>query len=140
LRARVVNAIGCQRTIAQKIIDKKADYILALKSNEGALQEDVEVLVAEQKTTDLAAADTYSWSLRWRLLFAAAASSGARSTPRRRPSRGTIPMIGDCSDRPGENKAERGTALGASASDYKDSESFGISCCLDKYAVTKRDP
>ena len=28
-----INAIGCQRSIAQKIIDKKAEYILALKGN-----------------------------------------------------------------------------------------------------------
>jgi predicted transposase YbfD/YdcC len=47
-----IDAMGCQRAIAQKIIDKKADYILALKGNQGALQEDVEVFVAEQNTTD----------------------------------------------------------------------------------------
>jgi predicted transposase YbfD/YdcC len=40
---------GCQREIAQKIIDKKADYILALKGNQGRLRDDVELFVAEQK-------------------------------------------------------------------------------------------
>jgi predicted transposase YbfD/YdcC len=40
---------GCQRDIAQKIVDKKADYILALKGNQGSLREDVEILVAEQE-------------------------------------------------------------------------------------------
>jgi predicted transposase YbfD/YdcC len=40
---------GCQRDIAQKIIDKKADYILALKGNQGSLREDVELFVEEQK-------------------------------------------------------------------------------------------
>src|SRR4030088_3327449 len=44
-----IDAMGCQREIAQKIIDKKADYILALKGNQGSLREDVEVFVAEQK-------------------------------------------------------------------------------------------
>jgi predicted transposase YbfD/YdcC len=44
-----IDAMGCQRDIAQKIIDKKADYVLALKGNQGLLREDVEVFVAEQK-------------------------------------------------------------------------------------------
>ena len=43
---------GCQRAIAQKIIDKKADYILALKGNQGALREDVELFAQEQKAKD----------------------------------------------------------------------------------------
>ena len=30
-----IDAMGCQRDIAQTIIDKKADYILALKGNQG---------------------------------------------------------------------------------------------------------
>ena len=37
-----IDAMGCQRGIAQKIIDKKADYVLALKGNQGTLREDVE--------------------------------------------------------------------------------------------------
>jgi predicted transposase YbfD/YdcC len=44
-----IDAMGCQRDIAQKIIDKKADYILALKGNQGTLREDVELFVNEQK-------------------------------------------------------------------------------------------
>src|SRR6266849_403526 len=44
-----IEARGCQREIAQKISDKKADYVLALKGNQGSLREDVEVFVAEQK-------------------------------------------------------------------------------------------
>jgi predicted transposase YbfD/YdcC len=43
------DAMGCQREIAQKVIDKKADYILALKGNQGTLREDVELFAAEQK-------------------------------------------------------------------------------------------
>jgi predicted transposase YbfD/YdcC len=44
-----IDAIGCQRDIAQKIRDKKADYVLALKGNQGTLRADVELFVAEQK-------------------------------------------------------------------------------------------
>lgn len=44
-----IDAMGCQRHIAEKIVDKKADYILALKGNQGTLREDVEVFAAEQK-------------------------------------------------------------------------------------------
>jgi predicted transposase YbfD/YdcC len=44
-----IDAIGCQRDIAKKIIDKRADYVLALKGNQTSLREDVEVFVAEQK-------------------------------------------------------------------------------------------
>ncbi|MGH6934574.1 MAG: ISAs1 family transposase, partial [Methylocella sp.] len=44
-----IDAMGCQRDIAHRILDKKADYILALKGNQGALREDVEVFAAEQK-------------------------------------------------------------------------------------------
>src|SRR6202161_1876314 len=43
------DAIGCQRDIAQKILDKNADYILALKGNQGTLCEDGELFAAEQK-------------------------------------------------------------------------------------------
>jgi len=44
-----IDAMGCQRDIAQKIVDKKADYVLALKGNQGSLRQDVELFVAEQK-------------------------------------------------------------------------------------------
>jgi predicted transposase YbfD/YdcC len=44
-----IDAMGCQRDIAQQVIDKKADYVLALKGNQGSLREDVELFAAEQK-------------------------------------------------------------------------------------------
>jgi len=44
-----IDAMGCQRDIAQKVIDKKADYVLALKGNQGSLREDVELFATEQK-------------------------------------------------------------------------------------------
>ena len=47
-----IDAMGCQREIAKKIIDKKADYVLALKGNQSSLRDDVELFVAEQKAKD----------------------------------------------------------------------------------------
>lgn len=34
-----IDAMGCQRAIAQQIVDKGADYVLAVKSNQGQLHE-----------------------------------------------------------------------------------------------------
>ena len=45
-----IDAMGCQRGIARKIMDKKADYLIALKGNQGTLLEDVETFAMEQKT------------------------------------------------------------------------------------------
>jgi predicted transposase YbfD/YdcC len=47
-----LDAMGCQRAVAQKIMDKKADYILALKGNQGSLREDAAVFIAEQQAVD----------------------------------------------------------------------------------------
>jgi predicted transposase YbfD/YdcC len=47
-----IDAMGCQRNIAKKIIAKKADYIIALKGNQGTLHDDVKVFVGEQKAND----------------------------------------------------------------------------------------
>jgi predicted transposase YbfD/YdcC len=44
-----IDAMGCQRDIAKQIVDKKADYVLALKGNQGNLREDVELYATEQK-------------------------------------------------------------------------------------------
>jgi predicted transposase YbfD/YdcC len=49
-----IDAMGCQRDIARTIIDKKADYVLALKGNQGSLREDVALFATEQKTKDFA--------------------------------------------------------------------------------------
>lgn len=38
-----IDAIGCQKDIAQVIIEKKADYLLAVKKNQPALHEDIEL-------------------------------------------------------------------------------------------------
>ena len=40
-----IDAMGCQREISQAILDKKADYILALKGNQGTLKHDATLYV-----------------------------------------------------------------------------------------------
>jgi predicted transposase YbfD/YdcC len=47
-----IDAMGCQREIAAKIIAKDAHYVLALKGNQGTLRDDVEEYFVEQKATD----------------------------------------------------------------------------------------
>jgi len=47
-----IDAMGCQREIANKLIAKKADYVLALKGNQGTLRDDVELFANEQKSTN----------------------------------------------------------------------------------------
>jgi predicted transposase YbfD/YdcC len=47
-----IDAMGCQRAIARKIVDKNADYVLSLKGNQTSLCEDVALFVAEQKEKD----------------------------------------------------------------------------------------
>jgi predicted transposase YbfD/YdcC len=42
-----IDAMGCQTEIAEKIIDREADYLLGLKENQGNLYEDVERLFAD---------------------------------------------------------------------------------------------
>jgi predicted transposase YbfD/YdcC len=49
-----IDAMGCQRNIAKKIIDKKADYVLALKGNQGSLRADVEPFAIEQQAKGFA--------------------------------------------------------------------------------------
>jgi predicted transposase YbfD/YdcC len=44
-----IDAMGCQRDIAGKVVERKADYVLALKGNQGTLREDVELFATEQK-------------------------------------------------------------------------------------------
>ena len=38
-----IDAMGCQKSIAETIIDKKADYVFSLKGNQGNLHDDVEM-------------------------------------------------------------------------------------------------
>jgi predicted transposase YbfD/YdcC len=43
-----IDAMGCQRTIAAKIIGKEADYLLALKENQGSLNNDVRLYMESE--------------------------------------------------------------------------------------------
>ena len=36
-----IDAMGCQRDIAEKILEKEVDYLLGLKGNQGTLYQDV---------------------------------------------------------------------------------------------------
>jgi len=49
-----IDAMGCQKEIAKRIRDREADYLLALKGNQGTLQQDVELFFTEQKSCDFA--------------------------------------------------------------------------------------
>jgi predicted transposase YbfD/YdcC len=49
-----IDAMGCQRAIAQKIIEKKADYVFGLKGNQGSLREDVDLFITEQRAKNFA--------------------------------------------------------------------------------------
>jgi predicted transposase YbfD/YdcC len=49
-----IDAMGCQKEIARKIKGKEADYVLALKGNQGTLQKDVELFFDEQKARKFA--------------------------------------------------------------------------------------
>jgi predicted transposase YbfD/YdcC len=42
-----IDAMGCQRTIAAKIVEAEADYVLALKENQSELHHKVETLMTE---------------------------------------------------------------------------------------------
>lgn len=42
-----IDAMGCQREIAQKIIDKQGHYILALKGNQGGLHADIQLYMGD---------------------------------------------------------------------------------------------
>ena len=51
-----IDAMGCQKDIAEKIIDNKADYVLALKGNQKNLYEDVKLFLdnmLSKKTLDI---------------------------------------------------------------------------------------
>ena len=49
-----IDAIGCQRDIAAQIVEQGADYVLALKGNQGSLQDDVVGSFAEAAASDFA--------------------------------------------------------------------------------------
>jgi len=52
-----IDAIGCQKEIASQIIEQGADYVLALKANQGTLHHDVQSLFVYAEETDFADCD-----------------------------------------------------------------------------------
>ena len=46
-----IDAMGCQTQIAAKIIAKEADYVLALKGNQGRLRNDVQLFFEAHKAS-----------------------------------------------------------------------------------------
>jgi predicted transposase YbfD/YdcC len=47
-----IDAIGCQKEIASRIVDQGADYVLALKSNQGTLHTDAKDLFEDAREID----------------------------------------------------------------------------------------
>lgn len=48
-----IDAMGCQREIATKILDKKADYLLAIKKNQESLYDEIEQAFISQEPIDI---------------------------------------------------------------------------------------
>lgn len=46
-----IDAMGCQKNIAAGVIDKGADYVLALKGNQGTLHEDIKLFFQDANDT-----------------------------------------------------------------------------------------
>jgi predicted transposase YbfD/YdcC len=49
-----IDAMGCQKEIAQKILDKDADYVLAVKDNQPTLREKIEQMFTDAEGIDFA--------------------------------------------------------------------------------------
>ena len=47
-----IDAMGCQRNIVETIVEKKADYVLSLKGNQGTLHENVQLFFQTQRQED----------------------------------------------------------------------------------------
>lgn len=45
-----VDALNCQREIAQQVVDQKGDYVMALKGNQGTLHDDVRSFLDDPET------------------------------------------------------------------------------------------
>lgn len=48
-----IDAMGCQKEIAQKIIDAQGDYVLAVKDNQPKLHEAIQEVFSDQRQSDL---------------------------------------------------------------------------------------
>jgi len=47
-----IDAMGCQKSIAGQIVDQGADYVLALKGNQGRLHEDIDLFFQDALASD----------------------------------------------------------------------------------------
>ena len=47
-----LNAMGCQRAIAERIVDQGGEYVLGLKGNQGSLHEAVEEYFTTAQAAD----------------------------------------------------------------------------------------
>lgn len=45
-----IDAMGCQRDICQKIVEKSGDYVICLKGNQGSLHKDVKAFFEDQES------------------------------------------------------------------------------------------
>jgi predicted transposase YbfD/YdcC len=61
-----IDAMGCQKAIAQKIKDQKGDYILTVKDNQEHLLQDIERSVAQAFETDFAGLEHDAYETRER--------------------------------------------------------------------------
>ncbi|MFQ5924035.1 MAG: ISAs1 family transposase, partial [Anaerolineales bacterium] len=48
-----IDAMGCQKEIAKKIVDAKGDYVLAVKDNQPKLHEAIKELFSDERQGDL---------------------------------------------------------------------------------------
>ena len=48
-----IDAMGCQREIAEQIVEAGADYVLAVKENQGQLNDDLRTFFMGRKSTAL---------------------------------------------------------------------------------------
>ena len=56
-----IDAAGCQKEIAAKIIDGEGDYVLALKGNQGTLHQAVEDYIGRHMDNDFVGATVRTW-------------------------------------------------------------------------------
>lgn len=54
-----IDAMGCQKKIANLICEKKADYVLSLKGNQSTLKEDVKLLFEDEELLKTLESDTH---------------------------------------------------------------------------------
>ncbi|EGR0202218.1 ISAs1 family transposase [Vibrio parahaemolyticus] len=55
-----IDAMGCQRKIAQKIVDKNADYLLAVKGNQGQLEQAINNFYRPSMLQNFVEGESYS--------------------------------------------------------------------------------